>query len=59
MHAISSEAEITSLIRSSKIRKALKEKRITLGKMKDKEFKSLESDILMLKKITQRKMLPP
>ena len=52
-----SESEIRNVIKSTKIGKALKEKLITLGKVKDKELKSLETEILKLKNENEKKKL--
>ena len=47
--SMSTEAEIRTLIESTKIGKVLKEKLISFGKAKDEELKSLKADILILK----------
>ena len=45
------------MIKSTKIGKALKEKLITLGKVKDKEFKSIETEIFKLKNEHEKKII--
>ena len=44
-----SEFAIQALIESTKISKVVKEKLLNLGRTRDKQFNSLEADILKLK----------
>jgi len=50
-----SEFAIQALIESTKVSKVVKEKLLNLGKNRDKQFKSLEADILKLKTDHERK----